>query len=189
MTLARTPARILILAFAATGLAALLAHPKRPRLVWNTTASVPLGLYILTPGARPQVGQLVAAQPPPRLAHDLAVRGVLPLSVPLIKPVAALPGQTVCRAGDVISIDGRFTAKARLRDRHGRPLPVWAGCRRLGPEDYLLLNAARDDSYDARYFGALPVTSLLGTVRPLWLQPAPAPAADRPRPGHRRGAP
>lgn len=138
-----------------------------PRLVWNATASAPIGLYAVSPGASPSVGDLALVMPDRHLAHWLARRHALPLGVPLIKHVAATAGQTVCRSGVTITIDHRAVAKARIRDTAGRPLPVWSGCRRLGSRGIMLLNAAVEDSLDGRYFGPLSATGVIGTVRPM----------------------
>jgi type IV secretory pathway protease TraF len=56
----------------------------------------------------------------------------LPRGVPLLKPILALDGQTVCRVGPLITIDGREMGIARDKDRSGRPLPSWQGCRVIG---------------------------------------------------------
>jgi type IV secretory pathway protease TraF len=95
---------------------AALTRASAPSLIWNTTASAPIGLYrVLSP--RPmRRGDLVAIAPPPALANALARRGVLPLGVPLIKPVAGLPGDLVCRHRRTITVAGRTLASARLRD-------------------------------------------------------------------------
>ena len=74
------------------------AHPM-PWLLWNASASVPIGLYAVHPVGPLRVGQLLIVSPPAPLARFLAARRYLPMGVPLIKHVAALPGQTVCRLG------------------------------------------------------------------------------------------
>jgi type IV secretory pathway protease TraF len=56
------------------------------------------------------VGDLALVRPPPALARWMAIRGYLPLNVPLIKHVAAVGGQWVCGRGGVIRIDGRVVA-------------------------------------------------------------------------------
>ena len=50
----------------------------------------------------------------------------------MLKRVLALPGQTVCRNGTTITVDGIEMGEARERDRRGRPLPVWEGCDLVG---------------------------------------------------------
>jgi conjugative transfer signal peptidase TraF len=150
---------------AAIGLAFI--HPT-PRLLWNTTASVPLGFYALRPPSPLTVGELVVVRPPAPLAHMLAVGRYLPPGVPLIKPIAAVGGQAVCRDGLVIRIDGQVRAWARVRDRWGRPLPVWQGCRRLQAGEVFLMNAAEPYSLDGRYFGTTPTASVVARAAPIW---------------------
>lgn len=150
-------------AMLATG--AALAPAKR--LVLNTTASAPLGFYWLTEEA-PVVGDLVLVRPPPELARWLAVRGYLPLNVPLIKHVAAVDGQHVCARGEVVAMDGRAVGKILKRDMVGRPLGAAGTCRRLGEGEVFLLNPAAPRSLDGRYFGPLSRDCVVGRLRPLW---------------------
>ena len=49
----------------------------------------------------------MVAAPPRPLAAFFAKRGYLPLGVPLIKHVLALPGQSVCRDASLITVDGK----------------------------------------------------------------------------------
>jgi len=141
-----------VLALGAAACLTLALGPQPPRLMWNATASVPIGFYRLSPPDHLTVGQLVVMAPSPVMADLLARRGWLPPGVPLIKPVAALGGQTVCRQGEVILIDGLPRALARRRDRQGRRLPAWSGCRRLQADELFVL-APPVDSFDGRYLG------------------------------------
>jgi len=160
--------------------AAVAWLPPRPQLVWNASASVPVGLYRIDARA-PAIGDLVAVAPPPAVAAWLARRGYLPDGTPLLKHVAALPGARVCRFGAEISVDGRRAAIARMVDRKGRELPRWTGCRTLGGDEIFLLNAA-PDSLDSRYFGPLPASRSIGRARPILTRSAPgAPLRWRPR--------
>lgn len=143
-----------------------LAAAPRPRLLLNTTASVPVGLYRLMPPGRPKVGDLVVVRPDPALSAFLAQGGWLPRGVPLIKPVAAVAGQTVRRDRQTLTIDGRPAAKALEVDGRGRPLPTWSGSRVLGPDEVLLL-ASAPGSLDGRYFGVTPRRQILARARPL----------------------
>lgn len=127
-----------------------------PVLIWNASASVPIGLYYLQPEDHLEVADLVAITPPERVARFLAERGYLPRGVPLLKQVLALPGQTVCRIRRLIMIDGVVMAAARERDHRGRPLPVWQGCQMIAEGAVFLMNWQSDDSLDGRYFGRLP---------------------------------
>ncbi|MGC4251164.1 MAG: S26 family signal peptidase [Sphingobium sp.] len=159
--------------FVAAFVAIAVADPF-PRVIWNASASAPIGLYRIHPDSDPPIGALVAVTPPERLARWLSARGYLPKGVPLLKHVAAKAGQRICRKGDVVSVDGHSVASARARDGRGRPLPVWRGCRTLGADEIFLLNPSVPDSLDGRYFGPLPASAVIGRATPLHLR-APAP--------------
>lgn len=144
----------------------VLAATPRPRLLLNTTASVPVGLYRLAPPGRPKVGDLVVVRPDPALAAFLDEGGWLPRGVPLIKPVAAVAGQRVCRDAQDLTIDGRVAGRALKADGRGRALPTWSGCRTLAPGEVLLL-APAFGSLDGRYFGVTDGGQILARARPL----------------------
>jgi conjugative transfer signal peptidase TraF len=146
---------------------ASFCHPS-PRLIWNASPSVPVGLYAVRPAAPLFDGELVVAEPPKRLAAFFARRGYLPVGVPLLKHVATVPGDVVCRDGRWITVDGKVAAEALDRDRKGRMLPHWTGCRTLKPGEVFLLNPDAPDSLDGRYFGPLPATSIIGRATPIW---------------------
>jgi len=155
--------------FAVLGVgASMVVHPA-PRLIWNETASVPVGLYRLHRNSAPHGGDLVAVRLPEREAMLLAMRGYLPLGVPLLKPVAGIAGQSVCRTGQRVTIDGKFTGDAQSLDHRGRPLPVWQGCQHLTPGQVFVMNPAEPRSLDGRYFGVLPLSTVIGRVTPVWL--------------------
>jgi conjugative transfer signal peptidase TraF len=139
-----------------------------PAYIWNASKSVPIGLYRLQPDGRLVVTELVAVIPPEPLATFLDVNGYLPIGVPMLKRVLALPGQTVCREGLTISVDAIEMGEALSRDRRGRPLPVWQGCRVVGADELFLMNWQSADSLDGRYFGLVPQSSVIGKARPVW---------------------
>lgn len=147
-------------------LTAFIDMPKK--LIWNASASIPLGLYEITPIHHLNIGDRVAVVPPEAIARFLAERGYLPRGVPLLKTVAALAGQRVCRIGNRIIVDGEVIGDARERDRLGRALPVWQGCRRIGEDEFFLMNASVADSFDGRYFGPISATAVIGKAHPLW---------------------
>lgn len=163
-----------------TSFAAIAVLDPLPRVVWNASASAPIGFYRIEPLSDPPHGALVAVTPPAPLARWLAARGYLGERVPLLKHVAAKPGQRVCRIGAVVSVDARPVVVARLADGLGRPLPVWQGCRTLRAGELLLLNPDHADSMDGRYFGPLPASTVLGRAVPILTRDTPnAPLAWR----------
>jgi len=154
-----------------TGLVALTAvGPRTPLLIWNASASVPVGLYRVQPPRHLDVTDLVVVRPPDALAGFLAEGGYLPRGVPLLKRIAALLGQQVCRTGIAVTVDGVPFGEALTQDRRGRALPVWQGCSTLADDQVFLLNPERPDSLDGRYFGPVPRDSIVGKALPIWTE-------------------
>ena len=152
----------------ATGLLLSTIGGTTLRYIWNASNSVPIGLYRVQPATQLTVTELVAVQPPDLLAAFLDFNGYLPIGVPMVKRVLALPGQTVCRNGLTIAVDGIDVGDARERDGRGRPLPSWSGCRVIAEGDVFVMNWQSKDSLDGRYFGPLPASAVIGRVVPVW---------------------
>ena len=154
--------------FATTGVAIAAFLPLPLKLVWNASASVPLGLYAIDSDELPQTTDLLAVDGPEPLATFLAERGYLPRGVPLMKRVAGVAGQHVCRTGRTISVDGVDMAEALDRDRLGRALPSWQGCRVIAVGEIFLMNGQVRDSLDGRYFGPVSTDTIIGRATPLY---------------------
>ena len=136
MTRRRT---LTVTALAVIGIAAASAVKTPTKLIWNATASAPVGFYTVEPADRIDVPELVAIMPPEPLASFMVERGYIARGVPLLKRVLGLPGQRVCRAGRTITVDGIEMGEALDRD-----------------------------SLDGRYFGPIPAASVIGRAVPLW---------------------
>lgn len=154
-------------ALAALGFS-VMARPE-PILVWNSSASAPMGLYLVLPQTRLRPGDMALVTPPESIADMAARRGYLPRGVPLIKQVVALGGDHVCAQGEVITINGDTVAVRQKSDSVGRPLPSWQGCRVLLAGEILFLMPAAQ-SLDGRYFGPLSSVHVIGRLVPLWLR-------------------
>jgi conjugative transfer signal peptidase TraF len=154
----------------AVGLVALAARAAAAaaarRLVWNTTPSVPCGLYRLRAGVRPAVGRTVVFPVPLRARELVAERHYLAAGDRLMKRVVAGPGEFVCLAGDEYRVNGRLIAHIRARDSQGRPLPVFRFCDTVA-RGYAFLATSAPLSFDSRYFGPVRLDTLT-VVTPLW---------------------
>lgn len=172
MTLAWKTLAATAIGAALIGVSALPA--ARPDLIWNASASVPIGLYQVTAADTLARGDIVVVRPPAALADFLDRGRYLPRGVPLLKHVAALPGDRVCRNGPHILIGGSAVADALPRDHRGRPLPQWSGCFTVAVDQVFLLNPDRPDSLDGRYFGPLGIRTVVGRAAPLWIEREPS---------------
>jgi len=156
-------------AFALCGyLATPSGTPDRARIVWNVTASAPIGLYAVRRDRTFIRGDLVLVIPPPSTAKFAAQRDYLPPGVPLVKRIAAMAGDTICAQGTGIFIDGQIVAARLSSDGEGRPLPTWNGCRTLGQDEVFLLMKDVRTSYDGRYFGPTNTSQIIGRLEPIW---------------------
>jgi conjugative transfer signal peptidase TraF len=154
--------------FAVLAVAAAAVIPTSLKLVWNVSASAPIGLYRIEPAERLEVPDLVAVMLPEPLENFMVERGYIGRDAPILKRVLGLPGQRVCRTGRTIMVDGVEMGEALDRDRLHRPLPVWSGCRVVAAEELFLMNWQVPDSLDGRYFGPLPASAVIGRAIPLY---------------------
>ncbi len=140
----------------------------------NLTPSEPLGLWRIEELKSPvAVGDLVFVCPPGTAVFGEARRrGYLRRGLcaggiaPLIKTVAALPGQHV-EITDHVSVDGRSLPASTVRDRDGEGRPLTADPCGVVPPHYLFIHSPFASSYDSRYFGPVPDSGLLGLARPI----------------------
>jgi hypothetical protein len=72
-----------------------------------------------------------------------------------------------CRDQLAITVDKIEMGAARAHDRSGRALPIWQGCHVLADGEVFFMNWRSADSFDGRYFGALPTSAIIGTAEPL----------------------
>jgi type IV secretory pathway protease TraF len=84
---------VMLTTFAALGTAISAAFHPPPRLIWNASASVPIGLYAVRPAGGLHIAELVIVRPPIALATFMDQRRYLPIGVPMLKRVAAFQGK------------------------------------------------------------------------------------------------
>jgi type IV secretory pathway protease TraF len=158
---------ILPILFLVGGLATFsVSRPMPLLLVWNSSPSAPVGLYRLV-RRPPRKGDMVIAWAPLPARSMASARHYLPSNVPLVKRVAAGKGDLICASGASVRIGGRVVATRLRRDRLGRMLPWPVGCKRLGSNDYFLLNQ-NPRSFDGRYFGISHSGEIIAVAELLW---------------------
>jgi len=138
------------------------------RLVWNASPSAPIGLYRIDDRAA-KIGEFVLVEPSGMAAELLAEREYLPSGTPLIKRIAALTGEEICRRNEHIFINNMYVATALLTDSKGRKMPQWSGCFTLKEDEIFLLNA-HEKSLDGRYFGATKTSVVIGVTIPVFVK-------------------
>ncbi len=148
---------------------------SRLGLTLNLTASLPRGVYLRVDPAL-QRGSLVLVCLPESWAALAGKRGYLGRgscpgdTEPLGKRIGAISGDEVEWASEGLRVNGRLlpgTAPLPV-DSRGRPLPHLKRTRlELRPREILVFTM-HPRSFDSRYFGAIPTSSVIATLKPLW---------------------
>jgi len=139
-----------------------------PLLVRNVSVSVPVGLYVRAIAAPAEPGHLVAFRTPPGAAAYVAAYLPFHDAHPLLKPVLAVAGDRVCLENAGYTLNGTWFAPTATHDPHGRPMPVWRGCRRLAAGELFVFSSRTRWSFDSRHYGPIDRADLLGVYLPLW---------------------
>ena len=169
--------RLILLATAALTSAALLvlAGELFHLRITLTDSSAPAGVYRLMAGPAGRC-DLVAACLPAAIARTGLARGYLGIgdcpagAEPVAKVIGALPGDVVEVEPGWAAVNGvRFTdSRTSARDSAGRPLAHMAwGIHRVGAAEVWLFGFNDARSWDARYFGAVPLAGVRGVLRPV----------------------
>lgn len=143
-----------------------------PRVIYNASASVPVGWYRIEPMRVLHVGDIVLVRLPAVPAALAARRGYLPSGIPLLKRIGARAPQQVCIRGGIVRIDDAPVTTTLPVDGAGRRLEAWRSCRRLRQGELFLLSTSNPASFDSRYFGPVPVSAVIGRAQPLRIEDA-----------------
>jgi len=160
----------LVAAISAVAIVAIVwPHKPGVAILYNDSASVPLGFWIKTTD-KVRVGAVIGFRPP--LAAMPYVTAHMPAYVRaklILKYVAAVGGDQICRSADgMFSVNGHNLGRAMAADRHGNRLPVWQGCETLAGGDVAVFSDHIPDSFDSRFYAAIPAGDIFGVYRPLW---------------------
>jgi conjugative transfer signal peptidase TraF len=139
------------------------------RRYWlNLSSSEPVGLYVVNPlHGNLTRGVIVLMRCPDGYEKYLYGRNWLPKGWPLFKTVSGTSGDRFCIMEDVLTVNGRVLGTVYASDDKGRPLPKLKGCRTIPENHFLPIGTRLSTSFDGRYFGAVPVSLVIGTAKPV----------------------
>ena len=168
------------LRLAAGGLAGVLLATAGLGLTYNTTPSLPPGVYWIRPlDTEPVRGDVVGfclAGEPARIALARGYvhpQGLEPLvygkrcasgTAVIGKPVAGLPGDTIEVTTQGVLVNGRLLHRSLVQrhDRSGRMVPAASqGKRILRAGEFWLQSEFAQNSFDSRVVGPVPANSIL----------------------------
>lgn len=136
------------------------------RLIWNRTASAPMGIYWLNDDPF-TLGRWVVVSANSDAAQWAESQGFIGKDWPLLKQIAGVSGDEICRLDGDILVNGDVHGYAKSFDSQGLRLPIWKGCRVVSDDEIFLMNP-HPDSLDGRYFGATRLSDLDGVAALVW---------------------
>ena len=156
----------------------LCAHSAGLRV--NESPSLPIGIWRVSPLERDmRRGDFVSFCPPDTPAfrearrRSYVGRGLCDGGYePLLKPVAAIAGDRLSRAEEGVSINGRLIANSKSlgRDGSGRTLPSPVASNLVVAKgEVWVISSYNPLSFDSRYFGPVPISSIEGLALPLFV--------------------
>lgn len=139
----------------------------------NNSPSLPVGIYMVTSDRTATLVEFCPAQPYGSLAAERGYRSVGSCSdggAPLMKPIAARPGDTVEISSHGFAVNGHaLPNSAPLNvDTEGRSLQHWPfGTYSVQPATVWLISSYNPRSFDSRYFGPVRMDSIHDRLKPL----------------------
>ena len=146
------------------------ALPRQDILFYNETASLLRGIYLRVPAVQIERGDIVVYDPPKDVLDFAVRRGyTIHKDARFLKRVGAI-------AGDVYSVEtqGRFyingvyMGQIKETDHFGHILPQLGRGEYIVPCGAFLPLADAADSFDGRYTGTVPLTSIRAVVIPVF---------------------
>jgi conjugative transfer signal peptidase TraF len=142
----------------------------------NGTTSAPLGMYSMRDARDLTRNDWVAVCLQDAIAALGRARGYLSAGTcpsgmtPILKQVVAVAGDDVELLRDVLAVNGQIVDRSQRHsvDSLGRPLePLTFGPHIVRDGEVWVLGIHRERSWDSRYFGPVPRSSIVGIARPL----------------------
>ena len=148
---------------------------------FNLTPSLPRGFYITSNSPSASLVEFCpqGAAASISLNRQYRTAGACPDGgAPLLKPAVAFPGDQVEVSADGIRVNGQLlpNSAGRFRDHLQRPLDPWPyGTYTVEPGTVWVISSFNSYSFDSRYYGAIPESSIRHHLRPLWTFATEAP--------------
>ncbi len=142
-------------------------------LRFNTSPSLPIGLYVTTSERRGNLVEFCPAEPFAAIAIARGYRdrgGCRDGAAPLLKPIVASVGDSVELSPRGIYVNGilRPNTAPLSKDSRGRPLTPWRFERYTVAEGTVwVASSYHPRSFDSRYFGPIEIAAIRNRLKPL----------------------
>lgn len=138
-------------------------------LIYNHTASVPYGWYLVFPVRSYHVGDLVVFTAPEEIRQLAIGRGWLLEGDLFLKQIGAMPGNSyrILDNHQFFAAD-RYIGQVATVDHKDLPMPSIAVGEYIVGDNNFLPIADHPSSFDGRYYGEVPIENIVYRVLPIW---------------------
>lgn len=139
----------------------------------NASSSLPIGLYRTTSDKSARLIEFCPVETFASMSASRSYRGKGNCpdgAEPLMKPIVAVAGDTVEVSSRGVAVDGRLLPNSAPRpsDTKGRLLTHWPfGKYRVDTGTVWVISSFNARSFDSRYFGPVPISSIRYHLLPL----------------------
>lgn len=159
----RAFAFLIVLAYATT----LFFSPSI--IYFNTTPSIPIGLYLRIPATTVRKGDIVSYIPPQEVVNEIIrLNGEEPKQTYFLKYVGALEGDsyTIDQNTKSFIVNGEYIGSVRDKNGKDLPMPNLNGTHIVAKDEFLPI-APNPASFDGRYTGTVPIHLIISRAIPL----------------------
>jgi len=144
---------------------------------FNTTSSIPLGLYWISSAPMEKGAYVMVCPPNTSVFEEAEKRGYIAAGFCaghygyIFKRVLAVGGDVIAITNEGVRINGQLLPLSAPRkvDGGGRPMPGYQpNPFTLTASEVLLMSDASSLSFDGRYFGPLNRAQIRSLIRPIW---------------------
>lgn len=137
-------------------------------IYFNETSSLPTGFYVKVPSKNYQRGDYIVYEPTEEVKKIIVKNGWGVAKYDFLKKVGAVAGDTysISSSNLTFEINGEYVGKVFETDNKGKELPKLRGKFKV-EEGYVLPIATSARSFDGRYSGTIPESSIKAKVIPI----------------------
>ncbi len=139
--------------------------------IWNDTYSVPRGLYLILPNDKLSVGDYVVFSGTPEIRELAVSREWLPKEANFLKKIGGLYGDSF-RADpttNMFYVNNNYIGLIKDKDSKGRHITSHVyGLHTVGEEEFLPVGDS-PNSFDGRYYGTQPLSTIKYRVIPVFI--------------------
>lgn len=137
----------------------------QPKVIFNFTPSIPLGVYLVTDNQSFAKGDVLVFAPPESVETIVQNRKWLVKKRGyLLKPIVAVSGDFVCIENNHFYVNNSDFGEVKSHDKEGRDLPDYHFCGTVSTGTFFV-GVQKSDSFDSRYFGPIKDTQIIGVAK------------------------